>query len=81
MSTRQNRYLARERGSSVDLHCRGRTIEEAAEHVARRLHGQRAVARRTTGEPGLSGYFRAYVYDRRLNGLNSVGRPYHMREA
>jgi len=81
MSTKRNSYVARRRGDAGVIRCRGETIEDAAQHVATRLHGRRAVAWRTTGDPGLSGYFQAYVHDRRLNGLSSVGRPFHVREA
>jgi hypothetical protein len=60
-----------------DLEARGQTPEEAAQHVARRLHGRRAYALRTTGTPGLSGVFTAY---RNLadGAATSVGETFHV---
>lgn len=52
----------------------------AANVYARRRFGRQAIAYRTTGDNGKSGWFRAYVPlpARSGGGLTSVGNDYHV---
>lgn len=54
--------------------------EEAARIYAWRVYGRKAIAYRTTGTAGLTGYFQAYkpVSRRNGGGLTSVGDPFHI---
>jgi hypothetical protein len=58
------------------------TVEGAARHFAKLQYGGRAIARRTTGESGLSGYFQAYRPGKGSGTTyTSVGEPFHVRKA
>lgn len=57
---------------------RAESIEDAAQHWARRVHGRRASTMRTTGTKGMSGYFQAYV-PLRNQGLTSIGAAFHVQ--
>jgi hypothetical protein len=58
------------------------TIEGAARHHAKTACGSRAVAKRTTGTLGLSGWFQAYAPCRGSGTSNyaSAGEPFHVWE-
>jgi len=71
-------YRATLRGKAIVLIARGDCIEDAAQHVANRLRGRSAIARRTTGDRGLSGWFTVYRSDRRAGGLRKVGPAFHV---
>ena len=57
------------------------TVEGAARHHAKTAYGSRAVARRTTGDAGLSGWFQAYVPCKGSGTSNytSKGESFHVR--
>ncbi|HEY7030753.1 MAG TPA: hypothetical protein VH482_05480 [Thermomicrobiales bacterium] len=58
------------------------THEQAAERAAHKLHGNGTTARRTTGDRGKGGYFRAYRDASDSGGwkLAAVGEPFHVFE-
>jgi hypothetical protein len=56
---------------------RAASYEHAATIAARRMHGRRAVAIRTTGDAGKSGFFQAYL-PLKTGGLVSTGDPFHV---
>lgn len=60
---------------------RAASYSEAAIKAARKLYGRAAVAHRTTGDNGKSGYFQAYkpLAKRLGGGLNSEGEPFHVQ--
>ena len=57
---------------------RAHTYQEAARIGSNRMHGRNATAKRTTGDPGKSGYFQSYKHVRGENALSSVGEPFHV---
>lgn len=59
---------------------RARNVEHAAQVQARRWSRQ-AIAVRCTGSPGMSGYFAAYRFDRRVQAQNQIGSAFHVRGA
>ena len=59
---------------------RAATPEDAARIYVRRVYGRKAIAYRTTGTAGLTGFFQAYepVKTRNGGGLTSIGDPFHI---
>ena len=53
-----------------------KTVEQKAQTMARKIN-RRAIAMRTTGCAGWSGYFQAYV-PCKMGGLSSIGRAFHV---
>ncbi len=53
------------------------TIENAASRIAEKRYGKKTVARRTTGDFGLSGWFAAYQ-PAGENSLSKIGEDYHV---
>lgn len=65
-----------------NLNARATSVEEAAQHVARRLHGRKAFAMRQTGAVGMSGMFQCYVPAQPYRGCSyAVGGYIHLQEA
>lgn len=62
------------------LTVRAETISQTATRGAKNWYGPQAVASRTTGDVGKSGFFRPYVENRSGN-LNSIGVSFHVSEA
>lgn len=59
----------------------GKSYADAATRAARQLNKRQrsdVVAHRTTGDTNLSGWFQGYYHDKKLNGLNSIGQPFHL---
>jgi hypothetical protein len=56
-----------------------KTVEEHAQREAKRRHGKKAFAMRTTGSPGLSGWFQCYAPCQGSGTwtATSVGKPFH----
>ena len=71
-----NGYIATYLGQQIAV--RGDSIEEAADHAARRLVGKGHVMR-VTGSPGLSGMFQVYRIVPTTGGLTSYGGNIHVR--
>ena len=68
-------------GRDMKLRLRGRSIGEAVQHAAHRLHGRRAFAHRVTEMFGMSGVFQCYVDPPgRISGSTSVGANFHVME-
>ncbi len=69
--------------SGATLNIEADSYEKAAQKAVRKLIKSRAghgkiFASRTTGDNGKSGWFQAYQYDRKVNGANSNGEPFHV---
>lgn len=76
-ATKRIRFIVQPRQSASIWPVYGKDIEDAANIYARRLR-RSAVALRTTGHAGLSGYFQAYVSPSRGPGLTTFGEPFHV---
>jgi hypothetical protein len=53
-----------------------RTVDDAGDIYARRIHGRRVIGRRVTGRMGMSGCFQAYVEVGRAE--SSIGDQFHV---
>ncbi len=68
-------FVAETRSGQV-LNLRAKSIEQAAQHAARRLYGQSASADRVTGLMHKSGWFQAYRAIPGTLSVTSVGEPF-----
>jgi hypothetical protein len=83
MTTRRRQYRIESRADTVEpFEVRAASLEHAAQIAARRLNGRKRGlhAIRVTGDPGMSGYWQAYVPVKH-GGASSWGRNFHVREA
>lgn len=72
-------YVVSHRSNNDQCRHRADSIEQAAEVHARRHIRRNAVAQRTTGNDGLSGYFQAYYWlPAPHNSQSSIDEPFHV---
>lgn len=72
-------YYISDRNGAGDIlgKTRAESIQEAAQHWARRTYGRRASAGRVTGTVGMGGIFQAYVPTGQSGyHLTSIGSPF-----